>query len=1058
MRPLLLPLLSLLGLALAADAPPTDDAATTEADSWDVQAPHGPTHEVALDLREGTWMSVAVRGDRVIFDLLGDLWSMPLSGGDATRLTQGAAWDLQPAFSPDGTQVAYVSDAGGSEQIWLMNADGTGARQLTDDHDARFTEPVWDPSGRWIFGRRRTVDTRSIGVTEIWQIHLDGGKGFALTSLDSTPHAAEAQPSKDGKYLYFSSRAGRFTYDENPVGGLWSIVRLDRVTSEVRDVVSGAGSAARPTLSPDGKSMAFISRDRNHTVLELLDLASGQRRVLDGDLGVDQMEGFALHGLYPTMAWLGDQELLLWKKGKLVRLRLDGTTTEVPFHAAGSWRLTDVPRWQRAVPDQVQAKVIRWPVQAPDGRIAFSAMGQLWVRGKDGAISALSKGTGYAPAWSPDGKTLAWTSWSDTEGGRLHLTRDGKDEVLPIDGQLVNPAWSEDGSQLVVLRGGAGNLDEDLGQAPWFEIVLLTRTPKKTWESRVVTTTPNRGPGSHAPRLHLHGGRVWYLEDRDAAPRTPGDSALVSVQVDGKDKRDHLLFDGADEAVISPDFTRVAYQQHHEVWVTALPTWGQTLTVADGGLPTHKLSPEPGTWLSWTPDSKAVLWSMGALIKRLPLDGLGSTPETEKDDTQEDDQKVKEVDDPKLERIPVDLTLPRAKPTATVAYTHARAITMRGDEVIEDATLVVQGDRLQSVTAGGAPPAGAEVVDLRGKTVLPGLIDVHAHLHFSSGDVLPEQEWRYQTALDFGVTTVHDPSASTELVFTQAERVEAGLMVGPRVYSTGSVLYGALSNDGADTPDADAARWHVRRMQASGAMSVKVYQQSRREQRQWYTAACRELQVLCVAEGGGDLWQDLNMMVDGIHADEHALSVSPLYADVLGLFAGSKTADTLGTAHSPTLLVAYGGLSGEHYFYQKYSPLDDPRLLRHYPRRLLDARAWRLPIMAQDEDWNHQSVARDVAHLAERGVLTTLGAHGQLQGLGGHWELWGLAGSGAMTPMQALRSATYNGARYLGLDQQLGSLEPGKLADFVVLDANPLDDIHNSTKISLVVKNGSAYP
>ncbi len=1042
--------LQLLSTALAAEPA----AADTEGTTWDVEAAYGPTHTVSLSLSEGTWMSVTTQGERVIFDLLGDLWSMPLSGGEATRLTQGAAWDTDPRLSPDGQRVAYVSDKGGSEQIWVMNVDGTDARPLTDDPDARFTDPVWDPSGPWILGRRRTVDTRSIGVTELWLLHLDGGKGVALTSKDEHPHAGEATFSADGRAIYFSSRSGRFEYDQNPVGGLWSIQRIDRATGEIRHVLGGPGSAARPTLTPDGRSLVFVSRDRDRTLLEQVELETGARRVLADWISVDQMEGFALHGVYPGISFASDGRLLLWSGGKLWRLGLDGQKSELPFHVQGSWTLHDVPRWPRPLPDQVRARVVRWPTWNQDGAIAFSAMGALWVRRPDGAVERVSPGTGYSPAWSPDGQTLAWTSWDDETGGQVHLTRKGKTETLPLRGQLVNPAWSEDGSQIVVLRAPEASVDADLGDAPWFEITLLTRSGKKgPWESAVVTTTANRGAGGPAPRLTLRGGRVWYMEDRPGEPRGPSTSALVSVKLDGTDKRDHLSFGGADFILPSPDLTRVAYQQGHAVYVTAIPPWGKTVSVEAAGLPVLEVTKAEGSWLGWTPDSEDLTWAEGPVLRRRPLSGEGALATPKK---AEKDGETAAA--PAVETIELKLELPRARPQGVVAYTHARVITLRGDEVIEDATVIVDGDRIRSVSAGGAVPAGAEVVDCTGKTIIPGLIDVHAHLHFSSGDVLPEQEWRYQTALDFGVTTVHDPSASTELVFTQAERVEAGLMEGPRVYSTGAVLYGALGNGNAVTPDREAAKGHIARLTMFGAQSVKVYQQSRREQRQWYAVECVAQKVLCVTEGGGDLWQDLTMVVDGMHAVEHSLSVSPLYADVLGLLGGSPTADTLGTANSPTLLVAYGGMSGENWFYQHMNPLDDARLLRHYPRRALDARTWRLGMMAQDADWNHMSVARDTAALMRAGSLTTLGAHGQLQGLGVHWELWALAGEGAMTPLEALRAGTLNGAKYLGMDAWLGSVEAGKVADFVVLDRNPLEDIHHTTAIHLTVKNGVRYP
>ena len=183
----LLSALFLLSPLVLADDPP----------AWDVNAPFGPTHSVHLDLREGTWMSLSVHGDTLVFDLLGDLWKMPVTGGEATRLTSGASWDVDPAFSPDGKQIAFTSDRNGNEQLWVMNADGSNARLLTDEKEARVTQPVWDPSGSWIIGRRRTIDTRSIGVTELWQYHLDGGKGFALTSKDEDPHAGEQQVTRD---------------------------------------------------------------------------------------------------------------------------------------------------------------------------------------------------------------------------------------------------------------------------------------------------------------------------------------------------------------------------------------------------------------------------------------------------------------------------------------------------------------------------------------------------------------------------------------------------------------------------------------------------------------------------------------------------------------------------------------------------------------------------------------------------------------------------------------------------------------------------------------------
>jgi imidazolonepropionase-like amidohydrolase len=299
------------------------------------------------------------------------------------------------------------------------------------------------------------------------------------------------------------------------------------------------------------------------------------------------------------------------------------------------------------------------------------------------------------------------------------------------------------------------------------------------------------------------------------------------------------------------------------------------------------------------------------------------------------------------------------------------------------------------------------------------------------------------------VTTSHDPSNNTEMVFSTAEMIRAGKKLGPRLYSTGTILYGAETPFKAAIETYEDALAHLKRLKAVGAFSVKSYNQQRRDVRQMIVKAARELEMMVVPEGGSLLYMDETFVFDGHTGLEHSLPVPNLYRDVVQLFARSHT------GYTPTLIVGYGGLSGEYYWYQHENVWEKEQLLQYVPREIVDARS-RRRTMAEEDDFNHVLISRGAKGIVDAGGRVQLGAHGQLQGLGAHWELWMLQ-QGGMTPLEALRAATLEGARYLGLDQELGSIEVGKLADLVVLNGNPLEDIRKTEGVSQVMMNGRLF-
>ena len=1072
--------LAALLCATAAFAEAPKDAKKDDA-PWKVEDAHGPTHTISFTTDEATWLSLDVHpdGSRIVFSLLGDLYWIPIAGGEATRITSGPAYDVQPRFSPDGRQIAFASDRGGIENLWVCDLDGKNARAISSEKDSTVSGPAWSRDGQYLVGRKRLTDRSSLGTVELWMWHVRGGNGIQLTKKDEQPDAADPTFSKDGRFLYFSARDARYRYDRNVNEGIWQIKRFDRWNGQTLPLTGEFGGAAAPAVSPDGKSLAYVRRIRAKTVLEVLDLGTGATRRVASDLDRDNQEGFCFHGVFPGYAWKPDGKAIVATSGGKIWAYdvAHGDRTAIPFNAKVEQTLTESlhsPR--RAAEGQVRARIIRWPVLSPDGKtLVFSALGHLYAMDMPGGTPKRLTTTNdleYAPAFSKDGRTLVYVTWNDPDGGNVwSMSYPGgfPRKLTTVAGQYVNPAFSPDGTKIVFVAGsGATFRDDDLIDELWEEIHWI---PAGGGAATYVIGTKNRGANRRMsrPQFDAAGERIYFVEDADAAGPAPPKTNLVSVKLDGTDKRTHLRFTRAEEAALSPDGRWVAFNEQYNAWVTALPALGaQTVDIDLGGaaLPLVQLTDEGGEWVSWADDGRTVTWIWGPTFHRIALDAAWREKEKDKakdeaagkDDKGKKDKKkdAAKEEKPKLppnQATEIVLSVPRDAPAGTVAYTNARIVTMKGDEVLERGTLVVTGSRIAAVGPSGSVnvPAGATTVDLSGKTVIPGLFDEHAHLHYSTLDVFPQRPWKYAANLAYGVTTTHDPSASNQEVFGQSEMVEAGLMVGPRIYSTGYILYGADDPGRAIVSSLEDARHHLKRMKALGAFSVKSYMQPRREARQWIIKAAREEDMLVVPEGGGDLEMDMTMVLDGHTTIEHALPITPLRKDIVKLFAES------GTSYTPTLLVAYGGISGDKWFHQHYELWQDERLQKFVPQGVVDGLGRIRGVMATDPaDWHHIDVAASAKDVMHAGGRVCLGGHGQMQGLGPHWEMWAFV-QGGMTPLEAIRVATRYPAETLGLDRDLGSLENGKLADFVVLDKNPLEKIENSESVSLVVKNGRAY-
>ena len=1016
-----------------------------EKPKWDVSNPPYPYTPVNFETNEGTWMNLDVSPDgrTIIFDMLGDIYSMPISGGAAKLLRGGIPFEVQPRFSPDGAFISFTSDADGADNIWVMKADGSAARQVTKERFRLLNNAVWMPDGQYLVARKHFSSTRSLGAGELWMYHISGGDGVQLTAKKNAQQdQGEPCASADGRYIYFSEDmygGGFFQYNKDPNNQIFAVRRYDTQKGIIEDVVGGPGGAARPQISHDGKRVAFVRRVRTKTVLCMYDIETAQEVAVWDGLNKDQQEAWTIFGVYPNFAWLpGDKEIVIWAKGKLWRVVI-GTNnqTEIPFNITVNQQVAETCQFKQQVDmPEATALVIRHATTSPDGKILiFNALGNLWKKDlPNGRPTRLTKSTDIEdePSFSRDGQYLAYITFNDTTGGTIvvmDLKTNATQKISSAAAIYRTPNFSPDGSKIVFQRED-GN--EHQGFFNPMQAGIYTVSSKGGKPEKVNNDGFN-------PTYSLDGQRIMYEAGGGLS------HLYKSCKPDGTDERTLCNSTYGKNFTPSPDNRWIAFSDLFKVYIAAMPTTGKTLEIsADmGSVPVAQVARDEGRSIHWTADSKTLHWLLGetyftdnlnerfkfvsgALDTLPPMDTVG---------------------------IQIGLRYKVTKGEKTIAFTNATIITMEGNEVIKGGTLVVSGNKIVSI--GTTPPAedGREIttIDCTGKTIMPGIIDVHAHLGTFRNGISPQKQWSYWANLAYGVTTTHDPSTETEITFAQSEMVKAGVMVGPRIFSTGTILYGADGDFKAVINSLDDARSALRRTKAYGAFSVKSYNQPRREQRQQIIAAAKELNMNVVPEGGSFFFHNLTQVIDGHTGIEHNIPVAPLYNDVIKLWSATKAHNT------PTLIVNYGGINGEYFWYERTNVWEKERMLRFMPRAVLDTRARHRTIIPDEEYQNgHILVSQTCKKMQDNGININLGAHGQIQGIGAHWELWMLV-QGGMTNLQALRCATINGANYIGMGDEIGSLKVGKLADLIILDGNPLTNIQNTENVRYTMVNGTLY-
>ncbi len=1017
-------------------------------------------------------VDISPDGSTLVFDLLGDLYLLPVAGGTATPLMTGPAFESQPRFSPDGSEIVFVSDRSGGQNLWVVRTDRTDSTQVTKGNDHLYTSPDWAPDGNYIVASRTYSPLG--GAAKPWLFHREGGSGVALVDEPTTLKQIGPAFSPDGRYIYLAQGSGDWTYDAQFPE--YQLTRYDRQTGTNATLTSRYGSGFRPAVSPDGTTLVYGSRHEDASGLRVRDLASGDERWLRYPIQRDDMESRATLDILPGYAFTPDgSDLVLSFDGKLWRLPLQGgDPVPIPFVADVGLHVGPRLDFDYPIPDtpSFQVRQVRDVQLSPDSqRVAFTALGNLYVMAAGGGtprrLAAEIESDLFHPRWSPDGSALAVVSWIEPEGGFLWSIPVGGGAPVRLSSEprfLRTPVWSPSGQRIVVLQapvrarlGGGTGSQTDL---VWY--------PAQGGEATVIAAAAGRS----APHFRTSDPDRIYLH--------AGSRGLVSVRWDGTDEKEHLKVTGftatrggspanASWINMAPSGDKALAKVGSDLFVITVPQIGSeapTVSIQNpesAAFPLTKVTEFGGEFPSWSANGNEVTWALGNAFFRYNLarakavsDSLAEQAPPEADSASDSTAANDEGRYQPLE-VRVSLMASRDVPRGAVLLQGARLVTMRGDEVIERGDILVQDNRITAVGPTGSldVPTGVDVRDLTGMTITPGFVDAHAHLRPPS-DVHTTQAWGYLANLAFGVTTTRDPQTGVSDVLTYSDLVRSGEMVGPRIYSTGPGVFGNYQA-GEGIRDLEHARVLLKRYaEYYDTKTFKMYLAGNRQQRQWLIMAANELGLMPTTEAGIDFQLDLTHAMDGYPGIEHNLPVYPLYDDVVTLFAESKVVNT------PTLIVSFGGPMGEIYWFTREDVHGNERLARFTPHEVLDGRTRRRAGSAGAVGWavddefvfeEHSRFLRDVV---AKGGMAGIGSHGQLQGLGYHWEMW-MLGSGGMSNHDVLRAATIYGANGIGLEKELGSIEPGKLADLVILTANPLEDLHNTTSVHQVMANGRLY-
>lgn len=962
---------------------------------------------VGFDVSEGTMFAAAPSpdGKTLAMDLQGRIWTLPAAGGRARPITPLMREARFPVWSPDGRRIAFQYYAQGNWRVAVAGRDGSALRQLTTGRvDDR--EPAWRPDGRTlVFSSDRT---RSL---DLWELSVDGGPARPLTTGPADDYYPSV--SADGRRIAYIRAEGRKV----------SLMVLDDAGS--RELLASAEQLGRPLWSADGAriSVNVYNAERGDTRIDVVDASTG--KVVATRRGDED--------IFPTgAAWLGERILYAADGGLRTWAPASGEAGRIPFRA--HFDVMPRPEFPKKVFDfnstgpRPLLGVMR-PMVSPDGgRIAFTALGDLWLlKIGDPEPTQLTRDPflDVDPAWSPDGKRLAYVSDRRGTGAMDLIVRnmaDGAERRLTTtEDDLMQPSWSPDGRSIAVFMRDA----DDWHAATLYVVDVETGAMRKAHDALFLPSPPSWT--ADGKRISVLALRTWSARFRKGGNAfftidlATGTGVFSSPHPDGSVSTRSQF-----GPIWSPDGKQIAYVHEGRLWSGEADADGRFLK------PPVRLTDDYASYPSWTGDSRSLVYLDNNRFRRV------------------------RVADRAVEDIPFRMNWTRPAQRGRTVIQAGRVFTAVSPDYLKDVDIVIDDNRIVEIAPRRAAWPGADVIDARGKTVVPGLFQTHIHQFVSDGEKVG-RIW-----LSFGVTSVREPGAEPYEALERREAWMSGQRLGPRQFFSnileGPRLYYWM-NSAIDSES------HLNR-ELKRAIDldydfIKTYETMDHEVQKRIVdfahghglmVASHELYP--AATYGVDAIEHLGTR-DRMEFSDRASIRRRSYDDVVQLLAHS------GMYISPT---AAGRAPGPSYLTQidRHPGILSSPQFRAFAPKYQSAHADMMTFLRRTYGGRDEQQTRgeqaSLAAMSKADVLIGTGTDGGTVQTGFSVVMEAIHFAEAFGPYKALQSATIDSARITGVDKDLGSVEVGKLADLVIVDGDPLADLADLLKVDTVVKDGRAIP